>query len=60
MEKLGTDVDLNGNHVKKLKLESLLTLPSGLGVNDAGTLVFVSSVVAFYGWDGTQWLKLHT
>ena len=58
MEKLGTDLDLNGNHIKQLKVESLLALPTGLGASDAGMIVFISAVVAFYGWDGTMWTKL--
>ena len=58
MEKLGTDLDLNGNHIKQLKVEPLLALPTGLGPSDAGTIVFISPVVAFYGWDGTMWTKL--
>lgn len=58
MEKLGTDLDLNGNHIKQLKVESLLALPTGLGASDAGTIVFISAVASFYGWDGIMWTKL--
>jgi len=58
MHKLGTDLDINGNNVKSLKLESLLVLPT-LGAGDAGTIVFDSAASSFFGWNGTGWLKLH-
>jgi len=58
MHKLGTDLDINGNSVKSLKLESLLVLPT-LGVGDAGTIVFHSTTSSFFAWSGTGWLKLH-
>tara|TARA_R110002020_G_scaffold100855_1_gene238035 strand:+ start:1609 stop:1788 length:180 start_codon:yes stop_codon:yes gene_type:complete len=59
MEIFGTDIDINGNEIKKAKVENVLALPT-LGSGDSGTIVFYSPSKTFFGWTGTEWKALNT
>jgi hypothetical protein len=59
MEIFGTNIDLNGNEIKKLRAENSLTYPV-LGVDDGGRIIFNTAQKKFYGWTGTEWVLLNT
>lgn len=58
MDIFGDHIDLNRNEAKNFRQENLLAFPT-VDASDAGLVFFHSGLKNFYGWDGTDWLKLN-
>lgn len=52
------DIDLDKNNLVNVKIQPISTanrLALGVGINDAGLLVFDTDLVNYFVWIGTEW-----
>jgi len=59
MEIFGTDIDLNGNELKKLRAENMLALPTATS-NDVGRIIMHIGLNKFYGYNGFNWVPIES
>lgn len=49
------DINLQGNQIKKVRLEALSTDPAGLGTGDEGRMYYNTSTNKIKTWNGASW-----